>query len=366
MSITLKDIAQTIGISSYTASDILNAGDTSYSDKTQRKFREAARRMGYRPNRQARILRGTKSGLIGMLQFVNVIQSAAKRALFAGEAIYQAGYELLAYDIHWHYQGLERAADFMLDNRVESILLSGIGGADASMENTINRLKASGIPFVSMGGEITPGILHVAADIFQGGQLIGEHLLSLGYRDIAFLMSKKDSYDIHARRLAGVESVLHDAGASIEVVKGDMEALPEDAMFLKNFASGFSAFRELLGRGKKFDAVVCVNDYMALTVLRACHEAGIRDMPVIGFDDIASGQFSIPQLTTVAQPIREVATKAVEVLVQKINGIPHPDSKIIKLPCRLVVRESCRAEPSLSREPKRFSSKNKQQTEKMK
>ncbi len=350
MATTLKDVAQSIGVSVQTASDILNSGDTRYSEETRRKVQEAAQRLNYRPNRQARILRGAKSGLIGMLKPVSVIQTNSERDLYAAEAIRQAGgYDLIAFDVHWHQQGLERAVDFLLTNRVEGVILASLDGAHPTIGETLRRLKASGIPLVSMGGTVVPGILWIGTDYFHGGQLLAHHLLSLGSRSAAFLTDQEhySRFSSVTRRLAGLESVFREAGGCVETILGVAPEKTDESVSLRNFTSGHPAFKEFLARKTAFDAAVCSNDYTALAVIRACWEAGIRtphDLAVTGFDDAALSRFSIPQITTVAQPIREVAEKAVEILLQAIKGKPHPTDTPIELPCKLIVRESCGAQ----------------------
>lgn len=348
MRITLKDVARSTGVSVYTASDILNGGDMRYSEETRRKVQEAARRLNYRQNRQARILRGAKSGLIGMLKPVSVIQTAAERGLYAAEALHKASdYDLISFDVHWHQQGLERAVDFLLSNRVEGILLVSLDGTLPLMIEAYQRLKAADIPLVSMDGTKDPEIPWVGTDYFHGGVLLGRHLISRGYSRAAFLVGEEElRFDALQKRLAGVTSALQEGGASIEVISVPIPPNPENSITLKNFLSGSHAMRKLLERKGHFDAAVCGNDYIALSAIRASKDAGLRipeDMAVTGFDDTAIGRFSIPQLTSVSHPAQAVAEKAVEILLDKIHGTVHSKSLTIRLPCKLVVRESCGA-----------------------
>ncbi len=350
---TLKDIAQRTGMSVHTVSDILNGGDLRYSEQTRQKVQEAAQQLDYRPNRQARILRGAKSGLIGMLKPVSVIQTAAELSLHAAEAVHRVGeYDLIAFDVHWHQQGLERAVDFLLTSRVEGILLSSLDVAQPRIGKAVQRLKASGVPLVSLGGVREPDIPWVGTDYAHGGRLLAEHLLAQGHRNIAFLAALNYlSYKSVTGRLEGLKTAFEQSGGTVEIVCGGTSDVPDEEVSLKNFSAGESAFRELLGRAGCFDAAVCTNDYSALAVVRACQDAGIRtpgDLAVTGFDDTAMGRFTTPRLTTVAQPIREAAEKAVEVLFQAIGGTPLPAETPLELPCHLVARESCGARALLS------------------
>ncbi|HWL52402.1 MAG TPA: LacI family DNA-binding transcriptional regulator [Chthoniobacteraceae bacterium] len=356
MNVTLKDVAKNAGVSIHTVSDILNGGDQRYSERTQRKVQEAAQRLNYRPNRQARILRGAKSGLIGMLKPVSVIQTSAEGALYAAEAIHQEGdHDLIAFDVHWHQQGLARAVDYLLASRVEGVLLASLDGAEPLIGEAIRRLKAAGIPLVSLGGTREPGIPWIGTDYFHGGRLLGEHLLSQGRRKVAFLTgSHYLRFASVTKRLDGLKSSFEEAGLPVETVLGGAPREPDDAVSLKNFTSGDLAFRELLARHEAFDTAVCTNDYAALAVIRACQDHGIPTpdgLAVTGFDDTAMGRFTTPRLTTVAQPIREAAEKAVELLYAAMRGKPHPADEPLELPCELVVRESCGAQTTQKKEP---------------
>jgi len=279
---------------------------------------------------------------------VSVIQTRAEGALFAAEAIHKAGdHDLIAFDVHWHQQGLARAVDYLLASRVEGVLLASLDGAEPLIGEAIRRLKAARLPLVSMGGTVEPGIPWVGTDYFQGGRLLGEHLVAQGRRKVAFLTSSGHlRFASVTQRLDGLKSAFEQAGGTVETILGSPPTEPDDAVSLKNFASGDLAFTEMLARKETFDAVVCINDYAALAVIRACHDHGIRtpdDLAVTGFDDTALARFTTPRLTTVAQPIREAADKAVELLFAAIRGKPHPADRPLELPCELVVRESCGA-----------------------
>lgn len=346
MRTTLKDVALAAGVSVNTTSDILNGGDMRYSEQTRRRVEKEARRMNYRPNRQARILRGAKSGLIGMLKPVSVIQTAAERGLFAAEALYQAGgYDLISFDVHWHQQGLEHAVDFFLTNRVEGVLLVSLDCTNPRMQGPLRQLKKSGIPLVSVGGSRDPDISWVGTNYFQGGNLLGRHLVSQGLLKAAFLAGEEDlQFEPLRQRQAGLEAAFQQAGGTMDIVTAPIPGDFRDSVSLRNFASGQPALGKLLERKTDFDVAVCTNDYTALSVMRACRDVGIRipkELAVTGFDDTAMGRFAIPRLTTVSQPVRAEAEKAVETLLEKMRGVPHPSRLTIRLDCKLVIRESC-------------------------
>ncbi len=345
--ITLKDLAREVGVSTHTISDILG-GDMRYSDKTRKRVMEAADRFGYRPNRQARVLRGAKSGIIGMIKSASVVQTPLERVLFAGEAIHSAGYELVAYDVYWHHDGLERAVDGLIDARAEGIIVSAVGTPDLT-RSALQRLFKSDIPLVIMSGGIWPERSYVSANFRRGGELQAGHLLNLGYRRPLILMGEGDQrHDSVAKRVEGALSAFEAAGLSVPLVRGPAteregsEARPLDA----SYQPGYEAMARLIRSGEVPDAVVCINDYIAIAAIQACHDHGLRvpeDIAFIGFDNSTAGVYSIPRLTTIHQPTREIAWKTVEVLVEEIrNGGPRNGTpEMIEMDCHLVPRESC-------------------------
>lgn len=346
--ITLKDLARELGVSTHTVSDVLG-GDERYSATTRKRVMETADRLGYRPNRQARILRGAKSGLIGMLKSSSVLQAPLERSLFAGEAIHRAGYELMAYDVYWHYDGLARAVDSLIELRVEGVIVAAMT-TDVFSEAPLQRLLKSGIPLVMMGGHRTPEHPYVSADFQQGGALQAKHALDLGCRHPVILLRKEET--AHAsvkKRVEAAQTVFREAGVKAEIVEGKHEAATDDfpaRPVLASYQPGYEAMSRLIRSRKLPDAVICINDYLAIAAMQACHDHGVRvpgDVAFIGFDNSTAGEYATPRLTTIHQPVREVARRTVDILVEAIRNRNSARKNIanIELECRLIIRESC-------------------------
>ena len=101
--------------------------------------------------------------------------------------------------------------------------------------------------------------------------------------------------------------------------------------------------RQLLALDSPPDAVFCFNDYLALGVIRAIHDAGYsvpEDIAVVGFDDIEDGHYSIPSLTTISPDKEKIGDLAVAFLFGRINGTRTGPPERVEVPCRLVIRES--------------------------
>lgn len=348
---TLKDIAQELGLSLNTVSDVLNGGDTRYSEKTRKRIHEAAAHLGYRANRQAQILAGVKSGLIGVIKSINFHQSGVERALYAGEAIHKHGFKLLSYDILWHYDSLEYAVQTMLDARVEGVLLDGIESSPEAV-TAIQRLLKARIPVVSVHGILHEEIAHVTVDCHMAGRLLADHLLSLGYRRLAFIapeavLASNDPTRSIIRRLAGCQRRIREEPgerACLEIVAAP--ACEDSGMAAANaYEPGVRAVRQMLEPSKLPDAIICSNDLYAIGAFKACREAGVRvpnDLGLVGFDNVALAAYIEPSLTSVTSESKMMAQTAVELLLRSIREEDFKPSSM-QLPCRLVVRESCGA-----------------------
>jgi LacI family transcriptional regulator len=111
------------------------------------------------------------------------------------------------------------------------------------------------------------------------------------------------------------------------------------------YAPGQAAIRSLIESGERPEALLCSNDDMAIGAIAACVAAGLRvpeDIAITGFDNTTAGRYACPPLTTVAQPTEAVAKKAVELLLKQTRGETISASEeLVKLPCQLVVRQSC-------------------------
>lgn len=346
--ITLKDLARELGVSTHTVSDVLG-GDARYSANTRKRVMETADRFGYRPNRQARILRGAKSGLIGMLKSSSVLQAPLERSLFAGEAIHRAGYEMMAYDVYWHYDGLARAVDSLIELRVEGVIVASLA-TDVFSEAPLQRLLKSGIPLVMMGGHRTPEHPYVSADFHQGGALQAKHALDLGCRHPVILLGKGETAHASIKtRLEAALTIFRDAGVKAGIVEGKHEAATDDfpaRPVLASYQPGYEAMSQLIRSRKLPDVVICINDYLAIAAMQACHDQGIRvpgDVAFIGFDNSTAGEYATPRLTTIHQPVREVARRTVDILVEAIRNrnSTQENAPDIELACQLIVRESC-------------------------
>jgi LacI family transcriptional regulator len=347
--ITQTEIARRLGVSqravAYALSDDPEA-HKELSKETRQRIVKAAEKLGYRPNRYAQLMRGKKSGVIGMIHFASLVQSVAVRAARVAAAIHNAGYQLLADDLLWYPKSAKLVCDSMVDARVEGIVLCNPPQwfPPAELE-CFRRLK---IPVVSISGMEMAGIPQIRADMRQGMFDLTQHLIAIGHRRLTLLASTTDEIVPKAQwptteRIGGFK----DALASNPTVHGEVVRTNYASDTLMDpYRIGMVAMQGLIASGDQLpDVLLCQNDDWALGALAACSEAGLRvpeDIAITGFDSTVFGAYGTTPLTSVTQANDEMANNAVQLLIQMIHGekIAAKD-KPTKWPCRLVVRKSC-------------------------
>jgi len=351
--ITQADIARELGVSFRVVGAVLGQNSKTSTIRvgaqTRQRVLRTAKRLNYRPHRQAQLLRGVKSGVIGIIKPTSVLQSAMETSFFASQAIQEAGYGLLVNELLWDDQGLRRAVDSMLDAHVEGVLLAA-GGVSRKTLPEVKRLIDAKIPLVSLAGTHLPSIPLVAPDHRQGMQDLAKHLLAIGHRKLTFASplspaQMEEKVGATWDRWMGLREAV--AAAATDDVKITQIFCPREKDFTDIYASGKEAGRQLLKSDQLPDVVLCSNDLLAVGVMSACKEATLRmpeDLAITGFDNAAIGRYVFPQLTSVAQPSEEVAKRAFALLLKQIRREKiEVGERLIKVPCRLVIRTSCGA-----------------------
>lgn len=346
------EIARISGLSRTAVSFALNPRlQSRLNPDTRDRILMTAKQLGYRPHRHAQLMRGKKSGVIGMIKPTHAIQAGSERSFHAAMGIYKAGYHLTANEILWSDEGFKLGVDAMLDAQVEGVLLVGIASEASPTE--LSRLRRANIPMVSLTGSQHPGIPHVIGDHRQGMTDLTNHVLSLGYRNIAFVTTLAERDGENSATSASHERLIGFQGAVAAAGLGEMEARvirhPNVSGSFDSFLPGRLVMQRILESGDRPQALLFSNDDLAIGALAVCAEQGVRvpaDMAITGFDNTTVGQHVWPPLTTVAQPNQAVALKAVELLLKQVRGETLSASEAtVRMPCQVVVRQSCGARP---------------------
>ncbi len=297
----LTDVAELAGVSPTTVSRVINKKGY-LSEKTIQKVKDAMRELGYKPNNLARSLQGKSAKLIGLI-FPNI------RHVFYAELIdklehelFKKGYKTIICNCE-HDSEKEREYIEMLEaNQVDGIIS---GSHNLGIED-YNRVTA---PIISFDRNLSPDIPVVSSDNYGGGVLAAQTLVKTGAKDIIMITGNDNSNSPTGLRHAGFASILPDA--PIINVSSDFSPVRKE-MEIKNILTQ-----------QKPDAIFASDDLTAILIINIAKELGISvpdQLKVIGYDGTYFIENYYPQLTTVKQPLEEIAFLCVELLLQKIDG----------------------------------------------
>lgn len=363
--VTLRDVAREAGLSVYTVSDILNCNDRRYRETTRRRVLRIGERLGYRPHRQAQMMRTGQSRTIGLILYTTLLQTAYERAYHVSRFIRANGYDVIVHDTVLAAGSGASAVAAMIADRVAGVILTSC--TDDFGVKEIEALRREGIPLVTLRTRHHPGIPLVSFDDRRGLRDLTCHMVGRGYRHLAYLTQPSGPSDWFAsERMDGFRDAIEAAGGKIVTpdrsrnpmrtaagrkaghpasVIGEVVIHQGDGSSLNPFLSGHQAMGELLRRPSRPQAVLCQNDDWAVGAIAACAEAGVRvpqDLAITGFDNTFVGDTITPRLTTMVQPIEAMAQKTVDLLFNLIRGVGvAPGEEVFKLPCQLVIRQSC-------------------------
>lgn len=325
---TLEQVAKRAKVSTATVSRVLNNLEV-VKESTRRRVLQAVQELNYHPNLHARTLAGGKSKTIGVI--VSNISNPFFADVFRGmdAAANEAGYDLLLEHTDYRVAQLEAGVQSMLGKRV-----AGLAVVVSEMEQgVLDLIASSGVPvvFYDVGA---PGAkaMRIRVRYEIGMQRVVQYLYSLGHRRMGFIGHHAALSPLQVRKTAFVDSV-GKIGPGVE----HRTVLSTDGP-----AGGAQALRELLDSGFQPTAVVCVNDYMAMGVLRELCSRGLSvpcDVSVTGFDNIELSEFTCPALTTLNIPRGAIGKMAVEALL-KAGEQPANAPREIVLDPDLVVRDS--------------------------
>jgi LacI family transcriptional regulator len=207
------------------------------------------------------------------------------------------------------------------------VILSPPLSDDAELLQSVRRAGV-GVVAISAGEGVRELVSTVGIDERDGGRAIGQHLIALGHRRLGFLKGPPD-HRAAVLRYDGFVDAMHDASLDSDpwTAEGDF-----------TFKSGVEAAEKLLRESNQVTALACANDDMAAGAMLALHRAGLEipsAISVTGFDDTPMSEITWPPLTTVRQPIKDLAERAVHLLLEANGSVQREE-----VPHGLVVRES--------------------------
>ena len=329
--VTLKAVAQHLGLTPGTVSAVLNNSSAARSipEHTRKRILTAARELNYRPNFLARSLRVQRTFSIGVI--------AEEIGDAYGGMIVNGIEEYLSEKNYFFFTVAHRHDPRLLETYSEMLLARGIE-ALITIDTSIGAPPL--LPTVAVAGhQSVENVTNIVLDHRHAAQLALRHLQELGHTRIAFLKGQEKSSD-SASRWAAIQQVAGEIGIAIH---------PELVLQLEGMDStpelGYPYGKALLARNVPFTALFAYNDISAVGAMRAFQEAGRRvpqDISVVGFDDISLASFSIPTLTTVRQPLLKMGRIAAQTVLDRIEE-RAPFVPEIAVQPELVVRVSTAA-----------------------
>jgi DNA-binding LacI/PurR family transcriptional regulator len=322
-------------VSTATVSRVLNNIGV-VKNSTRAKVLKAVEDLKYFPNIHARALAGGASRTLGLLvsNLENPFFLDVFRALES--AAREKGFEVLVANTDYDPQRLVANVHLMLGRRVAGLALIVSEIAPHLLEELSERKIRTVVYDV---GTPMPNILSIKTQYRRGMQRIVEYLHSMGHVKMAFVGHHNTLGPLSARYQSFLEAV-HRYGDEVEY----RAVASEDG-----YAGGREAVRDLFGSGLRPTAIICVNDFMAIGVLRQLRELGIRvpeDVSVTGFDNITLSEMITPSLTTVDIPRDTLGRKIFAMLTERAD---FPRESV--LDPELVLRESTGPAPATQPAP---------------
>ncbi len=326
---TILDVAKKAGVSKSTVSLVLQ-GSKAVKDATRVAVREAMAEIGYVYNRSAATLRSSSSGLIGLV--INDLRNpffTEFAALFQMELARNGFATVLANSDEDPVLQTQMISS-LVEHGVSGFIISPSYGRE---DDALAVLQASNTPTIQVFRSLeasNPQFPFVAPDYDRGGRLATEHLLANGCRRVAFV-GGLEGRAVTEERMSGYLSVLAEAGITPLVMTGQAT---------RGFGKAMAA--KLHSDHPDVDGVLCFNDLVALGVLSAAPELGLRigaDLRVVGFDDIEDCRDSFPPLTSVSCNIPDFAKSTAARILAWINDGTAPPMTC-RSPVQLVKRAS--------------------------
>lgn len=312
----IRDVAKAAGVSHQTVSRVIN-GHPSLRDSTRQRVLDAMEALQFRPNRAARSLVTSRSGIIGVLVTNgNYFGPASTQAAIEAAAA-SAGYLIdTATLASLKEEAFKEALDRLVDHPVEGLIIL------APQETTLHQLERFSItlPMVTVHSTSPADDHGLSVDQVAGARLATRHLLELGHRNIAHVAGP-DGWVESKERVRGFRTELAHWGVEpVRIVSGDWSS-----------DSGYHLGQELFAEDPP-SAVFSSNDQMALGLMHACRDRGLRvpeDVSVVGFDDVPDAAHFAPPLTTVRQDFEELGKRCMDTMLKEIEAGAAASSTVV-------------------------------------
>lgn len=326
MTVSIQTIADETGFSRSTVGHVLagRGDELKVAPRTQQVVLEAARRLGYRPSFFAASLRKGQSDLLIVLGSSSRSQWRAERQRLTTQVLFEGDHRVQLFDWRWGREQPERFFDLLADLRPRGMVVSEAVGQGEMLA----KVRAAGTVMVIGDGPRNglPGleIDGVYLDRQEVGRLAMKHLLDLGHRRIVCAQrSRAQAWELRDR-CVGYRRALKEAGvpaSSLRYAWVEVERQGDE------LANGYETMLALLKSKPRPTGVIASNDHVAIGLLKACADRGVRvpeEISIIGAENYAVGSYLPNPLTTVHFPSERMAHKAAELLQRRLDGDAAP------------------------------------------
>ncbi len=328
--VSLKELAQHLGLSPTSLSLVLNRSPaaTSIPQETKDRIFQAAEEFNYRPNYIARSLRAQRSFTFGVIVpelsdgYSAMVLNGVESVLARRDFFYLTASHLHRDDL------LEKNPQMLMERQVEAIVAI----------DTPIRFHST-VPIVNVSGhEDIPGVTNVILNHKKAAELGLKHLKLLGHKQIAVLKGQAFSSDTDIR----FQTIMEEAEK--QKIRIDPVLIQQLEGELPSPEIGYNAAKKLLAANRPFTALFAFNDVSAIGAIRAFREAKMnvpKDISVLGFDDIYAAAYHNPSLTTIRQPLFEMGALAAKTLLRRLNEPSKArQQETLTVEPQLIVRQS--------------------------
>lgn len=332
MAASIKDVAREAGVSIATVSRVLNDIDV-VNEETKKKVKEAIEKLGYRPNIVARSLKTQKSSTIGIIipDISNQFYPEIVRGCEDVANIYN--YNIMLCNTDLDVEKEMEALRILKEKMIDGVIYM----SNSMQQETINLIKELQLPTVLVETTDVEGLFpSVTIDNVMAAADAVKYLINKGNKNIAYIGTNVEKVNALSKRYTGYNKALEEENIAL-----DKELISFGGVKAKD---GYEAINTILDKNKEVDAVFCASDEIAMGVINALRDKSIKvpqEVDVMGFDDIYSASVFYPKLTTVAQPMYDMGSVSMRMLIKFINNLKVEEEHFV-LPYRIVERDSCK------------------------
>ncbi|EHV9684039.1 substrate-binding domain-containing protein [Vibrio parahaemolyticus] len=328
---TMKDIAKLAGVSTSTVSHVINK-TRFVSEEISERVNNAAKELNYyAPSALARSLKVNRTKTIGMLVTTSTNPFFGEVVKGVERSCYHKGYSLILCNTEGDNERMRQSINTLLQKRVDGLILM-CSSLEGERIDVFERYPD--IPVVVMDwGPMLFTSDKIQDNSLRGGYLAAKYLIDCGHTEIGCITGPLIKHQAQMR-YEGYKRAMNEAGLEFNanwIIESDFEC-----------EGGYQAFKKMAERGTLPSSIFVSNDMMAMGVINAANELGIKvpdDLSIIGYDDIHIAKFMSPSLTTIHQPKYRLGQAAVETLVRRLDD-KSSEAQVVQLEPTLVVRNS--------------------------